>query len=576
VKTLERAFEVMADAPDGIKRLRELILKLAVQGKLVPQDPNDEPASILLGKIAKEKEKLIKEGKINKGKELSSVTDDEKPYELPNGWEWVRLGVISSYVQRGKGPKYVEKSMYPVISQKCIQWSGFDISKARFIDPDSLATYEDIRFLRTGDLLWNSTGTGTVGRVNYYDADSERFRKVVADSHVTVIRCLFVNSRFLATWISCPIVQNEIEGMAAGSTNQIELNTSTVVSHPVPLPPLAEQKRIVEKVDRLMALCDKLEEARKKKEERRVEMNASALDRLMNASDSEEFDSACSRVRDNFHLLYDRPETVKKLRAAILQLAVQGKLVPQDPNDEPASLLLEKIAKEKAKLIKEGKIRQGKELPPVTDDEKPYELPQGWEWVRIGSISSYVQRGKGPKYVEKSIYPVISQKCVQWSGFDISKARFIDPDSISSYEDIRFLKPGDLLWNSTGTGTVGRVNVYDMGDVIFKKIVADSHVTVVRPLFTNSKYVALWISSPIVQNEIEGMAAGSTNQVELNISTVVFHLLPLPPLAEQKRIVEKVDRLMALCDKLETALTTSRDKAASLAASIVDHATAQP
>ncbi len=266
-------------------------------------------------------------------------------------------------------------------------------------------------------------------------------------------------------------------------------------------------------------------------------------------------------------------QLISKLRQSILQEAVQGKLVPQDPNDEPASVLLERIKEVKERLIKEGKIKKEKPLPPITEDEIPYELPKGWEWVRLGELCSYIQRGKSPKYSNIEEIPVISQKCIQWDGFDISKARFIDPMSLDSYTEERFIVPFDLLWNSTGLGTLGRINVYPKIE-LYNKVVADSHVTVIRPLkeFVCSKYLYLWFAGPIVQSEINNKSTGSTKQTELNITTVREYIVPLPPLNEQKRIVEKTDQLMTLCDEFEKNIEQSKKDSELLMQSILQEA----
>ena len=211
-------------------------------------------------KIKNEKEILVSEKKIKKGKPIALTNHDQIPFVLPNSWNWVILDDVCEYIQRGRGPKYVEKSEYLVISQKCIQWSGFDISRARYISLDSLSKYTEERFLKSGDLLWNSTGTGTVGRINLYNPETENSNIVVADSHITVVRLIKVNAEFICKYLSSPFVQEGFEGRASGTTNQIELNTSTVKLKLIPIPPLAEQKRIVAKVDQLIAICDKLEE----------------------------------------------------------------------------------------------------------------------------------------------------------------------------------------------------------------------------------------------------------------------------------------------------------------------------
>jgi len=177
------------------------------------------------------------------------------------------------------------------------------------------------------------------------------------------------------------------------------------------------------------------------------------------------------------------PYGVQKLRELILELAVRGRLVPQDPNDEPASVLLEKIAEEKARLVKEGKIKKPKKLPEISEEEEPFDLPVSWEWRRLQDVTEYIQRGKGPKYADFGRVRVISQKCIQWSGFDLSPSRYVDDQTLEKYQPERFLREGDLLWNSTGTGTVGRVAIVPKLDDLVA--VADSHVTVIRPLRGN-------------------------------------------------------------------------------------------
>ena len=378
---LEQHFDTAFAAPDGIAKLRELILTLAMQGKLVEQDPNDPPASVLLKEIEAERKRGSHEGTKTRRKEkLPPIKPEEVPYELPQGWEWVRLGEICSYIQRGTGPKYVDFSTRRVISQKCVRWYGLDLDPARYIDPTSLKKYEPIRFLRVGDLLWNSTGTGTIGRACLVPQTLEGV-EIVADSHVTVVRPIDVSPMFLWRWVQSPTVQNEIEESASGTTNQIELNTSTVINHLIPLPPLPEQDRIVARIDQLMARCDELERLRKEREEKRVAVHAAAVRQLLDAPDrsaQKAGGSAWEFIEQHFGELYTVKENVAELRKAILQLAVMGRLVPQDPNDPPASELLKEIEKEKAS--REGaKTRRKEKLPPIKPEEVPYELPQGWK-----------------------------------------------------------------------------------------------------------------------------------------------------------------------------------------------------
>ena len=252
-------FDRIADAPDAIPRLRRFSFDLAVRGKLLEQESTDEPASELLKRIKVEKARLVKAGAIRKNKILDERNDEEKPFELPGGWCWSRLGNIATYVQRGKSPTYASGTDTFVVSQKCVKWNGLDLSDAKEIETESLEKYEDFRFLRDGDLLWNSTGTGTIGRVVRVESPPE---KLVCDSHVTLIRCPHVVSEYLRTWLRSDHVYGVIEDRAAGSTKQVELTAGLALNWQVPVPPLAEQHRIVAKVNELIDLCDRLEAAR--------------------------------------------------------------------------------------------------------------------------------------------------------------------------------------------------------------------------------------------------------------------------------------------------------------------------
>ena len=257
MELLNNHFDIALETPDGVKKLRELILSLAMQGKLVKQDPKDQPASELLKEIEADASTSLSASKKEK---LSPIKPEEVPFEVPKTWIWTKLGTISEYIQRGKGPSYSEIREIPVISQKCIQWAGFNKDVVKFIDPSTIAQYQEERLIQSGDLLWNSTGTGTIGRINSYKGELEEYSKVVADSHVTVVRTNGVNKEYILNFLMSPIVQNDLEENASGTTNQIELNTTMVKNQVIPLPPLAEQKRIIAKIDQLMSLCNSLEQ----------------------------------------------------------------------------------------------------------------------------------------------------------------------------------------------------------------------------------------------------------------------------------------------------------------------------
>ena len=491
-------FEIIAESPGGIDRLRNLILNLAVQGRL------------------------------NEGASLRELSSDG----LPSHWTRGQLENFADYIQRGKGPKYVDRSPVPVVSQKCVKWSGFDLSEARFVDPLSLSSYKEDRFLRAGDLLWNSTGTGTVGRTALF-VPSDKFSKVVADSHVTVVRTTSLVPQFLWCWSASPVVQAQVLGATTGSTNQQELSLSTIKSLPIAFPTEDEQQEIVERVDQLMLLCDELEAAKNKRDSLRTAARKSAIDAISTATTPDELTQSWRRISGNWISLTDSQEGLASLRSLIIELAVQGRL------SEGASL---------RELSSDG-------------------LPSHWTRGQLENFADYIQRGKGPKYVDRSPVPVVSQKCVKWSGFDLSEARFVDPLSLSSYKEDRFLRAGDLLWNSTGTGTVGRTALFVPSDK-FSKVVADSHVTVVRTTSLVPQFLWCWSASPVVQAQVLGATTGSTNQQELSLSTIKSLPIAFPTEDEQQEIVERVDQLMLLCDELEKSLETRLTIQQNLALSV--------
>lgn len=239
-----------------------------------------------------------------------------------------------------------------------------------------------------------------------------------------------------------------------------------------------------------------------------------------------------------------------RLRAAILQAAISGKLTDQRPEDGTAADLIERIATERAELVKDNKIKKQKPLPSVAVDEQPFKLPGTWVWARLGELLKYAQRGKSPAYADVSPYLAISQKCVRWSGFDPAVARPYVPGAFEALPAERILNAGDILWNSTGTGTVGRSTLLPESGQ-YDNMAADSHVTVMRT-FSNvlPRFVDVFISSPHIQQNMDDLTSGTTKQQELNLGTILGLPISLPPLAEQERIVAKLDEVLPLIDQL--------------------------
>jgi type I restriction enzyme S subunit len=558
---LEKYFDTAFAAPDGIKRLRELILTLAMQGKLVPQDPNAPPASELLKEIEEEKERLIKEGKIKRSAQLPEITPEEIPYAIPESWEWVRFDTISAYIQRGKSPKYVDHSQFPVIAQKCIQWHGIDFEKIKFICPKSIENYSEERFLKPWDLLWNSTGLGTLGRVGIYINHDKKYEKVVVDSHVTVIRPIFNESKFLYFWIASNYVQDTIELKSSGSTKQIELATSTVKNHLFPLPPLPEQKRIVAKIEQLMAHCDELEKLRTQQQQKRLIVHAAAKDRLLNAKDSKDFGEAWKFLRNNFNELYSVKENVSELRKVILQLAMQGKLVPQDPNDPPASELLKEIEEEKERLIKEGKIKRSAQLPEIKPEEIPYAIPESWEWVRLNEFGIW-KSGSTPSRTNKSFY----DGDIPWvkSG-EVKQGQIFTTDekiTLKALEECSLdLNPRGSILIAMYGANIGDVGILEIEATTNQAVCACTPYSILDNIFLSKLLVSL------KHNFIkQGAGAAQPNISRIKIVTTI---VPLPPLPEQKRIVAKIEQLMALLDRLEQSIDSTTDQKTALLNALV-------
>lgn len=561
--------DLLATAPGGVARLRELILTLAVQGKLVSQDPADEPASVLLQKIRTEKDRLIAEGKIKRDKPLAGIAEEEKPFELRQGWEWVRLGDICAYIQRGKGPVYADSSEHRVVSQKCVRWHGLDLAPARFVTPESLAKYEPIRFLQAGDLLWNSTGTGTIGRACLVPVEHDN-AGLVADSHVTVVRPVQISSWFLWRWIQSPYVQSEIEGSASGTTNQIELNTSTVVNHLVPLPPLTEQSRIITRVEELMRLCDALEAKGQLEAAQHAQLVSTLLGTLTASTTPEELADNWQRVTQHFDLLLDRPEAIDALEQTLLQLAVRGLLVSQDPTDEPASALLQKIRAEKDRLIATGQIKRDKPLPPITHEEKPFELPVGWEWVRLGEIvliSSGVTLGRKTAIPSPVSLPYLRVANVQRWHLNLSSMKevVIDQSELARFQ----LLNGDLLITEGGDwDKVGRTAIWR--DEL-QTCLHQNHVFKARGISTawNPIWAELYLNSAVARAYFASSAKQTTNLASINMTQLKDCSFPVPPLVEQSRIVTRVTALRRLCADLRQRLAERQSVQARLAEALV-------
>jgi len=378
LKTSNRGRSASNQSLLGIKKLRELILELAVRGKLLPQNPNDEAASVLLKKNAVDKKRLIKSGEIKKTKSLPEITDDELPFELPKGWTFERLNEIGDW-GAGATPNRSKPEYYggEIPWFKSGELIGDYIFESEEFVTELALKETSLRYNKVGDVLIAMYGA-TIGKTSIL--------KVPATTNQAVCACTpfeGVYNVFLLTLLKA--YKSRFIGMGAGGA-QPNISREKIIATVIGLPPLAEQHRIVAKVDELMALCDELENQQTKSNIAHETLVATLLGSLTEAENSNSFDESWQRIADHFDTLFTTEHSIDQLKQTILQLAVMGKLVTQNPVDEPGSELLKKIAKEKARLIKEGKIKSEINLPSITNEERHYDLPKNWIGCRMPDL----------------------------------------------------------------------------------------------------------------------------------------------------------------------------------------------
>ncbi len=450
--------------------------------------------------------------------------DEEVPFEIPQGWEWERWGNIAQTIQYGYNAPALEHGVIKMIRISDIQENGVLWDNVPYcqIDENDIDTY----LLKVNDILFARTG-GTVGKSFLVEEVPER--AIYAGYLIRTRYSSLLNPRYMKSFMESQLYWEQLKNGTI-ATAQPNCNGKTLVKMLLPIPPTKEQDRIVEKLTQLSSFLDNY-----------------------------------GLCQDRLNLLNE--EIKEQFKKSILQEAIQGKLVPQLTEEGTAQDLLEQIKTEKQKLVKEGKLKKSAlndsvifrdgdnryyekigEDTVCIDDEIPFDIPANWVWIRLDDICSFIHRGKSPKYSLIKKYPVVAQKCNQWLGFSIEKAKFIEPQSISSYKEEYILQDEDLMWNSTGLGTLGRMAIYYKKLNPYELAVADSHVTVIRPYkqYVVSEYLYYYFASNTVQSVIEDKSDGSTKQKELSTKTVKSYLVPLPPMEEQMRIVEKVEELTQL------------------------------
>lgn len=529
---LEKHFDIAFAAPDGIKKLRELILMLAMQGKLVPQNPNDQPAGELLKEIEAEKQRLVKEGKVKKPKLLPPVTEEEEPYSLPQGWGWIRLGGLLDFEYGDNLPerKRTNSGEFPVYGSNGVVGSH---NKA---------------FINTQCIVIGRKGSA--GALNLCLADGCCVTDVayycIPPKQIDLTFCF----RLLHTL--------KLDSLGKGIKPGLNRNEAYILV--IAIPPRKEQLRIVAKVDELMAHCDELEKLRTAQQGARLTVHAAAIKQLLSIAEPDQHRRAQAFLAEHFGKLYTVKENVAELRKAILQLAVMGKLVPQDPNDQPASELLKEIEAEKQRLVKEGKIKMPKPLPPVTEGERPYALPQGWEWVRLGNIGLINPRNNADDDMLAGFVPM---PLIQ-EGYS----------EFHSFEERHW---GDIKKGYThfADGDVGMAKITpcfeNMKSCVFSNLpsgigagTTELHIFRNEFVAVDPRYLLFFLKNPKFISTIAARMTGSAGQKRVPTPLFAKLELPLPPIFEQHRIAAKIDELMILCNSLDQQIGVATCKQSAL------------
>ncbi|EEV7646102.1 TPA: restriction endonuclease subunit S [Escherichia coli] len=549
----------------GIKKLRELILELAVRGKLVPQDPNDEPASELLKRIAAEKAELVKQGKIKKQKPLPEISEEEKPFELPEGWEWVRLEDVTDNIHYGYTAsadvtKKVKLLRITDIQDDKVIWRN--VPGCEIKDSD-IEQYQ----LQPNDIVIARTG-GTVGKS--YLVDDLQYISVFASYLIRLKYIKFTNASYTKIFLGSQLYWSQLYNGVTG-TGQPNVNGNTLKKMFFPLPPSSEQSKICSRVQTLLSLCDQLEQQSLTSLDAHQQLVETLLGTLTDSQNAEELAENWARISEHFDTLFTTEASVDALKQTILQLAVMGKLVPQDPNDEPASELLKRIVQAKAQLVKEGKIKKQKPLPPISDEEKPFELPEGWEWCRLGSIYNFLNG-----YAFKSEWftsvglRLLRNANIAHGVTNWKDVVHIPNDMISDFENY-ILSENDIVISldrpiiNTGL-KYAIISKSDLPCLLLQRVAKFKNYANT----VSNSFLTIWLQSYFFINSIDpgrsnGVPHISTKQLEMT-------LFPLLPQSEQDRIISKTDELIQTCNKLKYIIKTAQQTQLHLADALTDAA----
>lgn len=489
--------------------LKNSILQLAVQGKLVPQSPDDEPASELIKRIADERTRRIAAGTlvVDKKHTADPITADDILYDLPENWKWARFADIVTF-NAGKTPQrqntgYWSTGEYPWLSIADMQSDSITTTTKESISKTAFDDCFSGKISPAGTMIMSFKLT--IGKVSVLGMDAVHNEAIISIYPTAPVE----DSRILQKWLFKIIPLVAATGNSKNAIKGKTLNATSISNLMIPVPPLAEQERIVAKIEELLPFVSEYDEA----EKRLSALNAGFPD---------------------------------KLRKSILQRAVQGKLTERSPSDEPASELLKRIQTEKAKLIAAGKIKMEKPLPPITEDDCPFEIPDEWEWVRLTDVGE-VSRGRSKHRPRNDAILYRDGKYPLVQTGDVARSGGLITSCSSFYNDVGLAQ--SRMWPKGTLCLTIAANIADVGILDFDACFPDSVVgfNAFSPITSNKYFLYMLMAYKAI---LDRMATRSA-QKNINLETIASLAYPLPPLVEQKRIVERVEKLLAMCDALE-------------------------
>lgn len=519
----------------GIKSLRNLILELAIQGKLVKVDNSEVNPQTILDQILEAKKELIKQKKLKRQKSLPPLSEEETLFQAPKGWIWTRLGEVTNYGVADKAEpnsvdddcwvlelEDVEKSTSRLIKRVRFSERNFKSSKNKFLSGDVI--YGKLRPYLDKVVVADESGVCTTEMIPF---------RAYAN----------LDSRFLRLIMKTPYfieyANNSTHGM-----NLPRMGTDKARLAPILIAPIEEQKLIVNKVDELMALCDQLEQQTEASIDAHQLLVEELLSTLTNSENPQDFEQNWARIAEHFDLLFTTEHSIEQLKQTILQLAVMGKLVPQDPNDEPASKLLKRIAQEKEQLIKDKVIKKQKALPAIKEDEKAFSLPNGWEWERFGNVYelAYGDNLPKPKRTESGEFNVYGSNGV-----------------VGTHNEACVKSPCIVIGRKGSAGALNKSK--------------QNGCWVTDVAYSLSPFASMNLDFIFYQLHTCGLdSLGKGIKPGLNRNEAYEICIAIPPIEEQQRIVDKIEELLVMCEKLQLSINIVQDTQVNLAESIVSSA----